>query len=76
VQWTVAWPRCWSCSTCRSSPSRGVRRHREPVQPAYARPRELPPSDFAIGWQLAIVLAGVLMTVSPAAVLGQTISLV
>ncbi|MCX7513825.1 hypothetical protein [Frateuria sp. STR12] len=42
---------------------------------AYARPRELPPSGFAIGRYPAIVVAGVAMTIAFAAVLGPTISL-
>lgn len=42
---------------------------------AYARPRELPVSDFAIGRQPVLLVAGVAMTVAFAAVLGPTISL-
>lgn len=40
---------------------------------AYARPRDVPASDFAIGRHSAIVVAGVLMTIVFAAVLGPTI---
>ena len=42
---------------------------------AYARPRTLPPTGFAIDRHPMIVVAGVMMTLAFAAVLGPTISL-
>src|SRR5690349_853016 len=42
---------------------------------AYARPRVLPPTGFAIDRHPVIMVAGVMMTVAFAAVLGPTISL-
>jgi hypothetical protein len=42
---------------------------------AYARPRDKPPRDFVIGRHYAVIVAGVLMTVAFAAVLGPTVYL-
>lgn len=42
---------------------------------AYARSREQPPTDFAVGRHRSLVVAGVAMTIAFAAILGPTITL-